>query len=159
MPGVRLQIVGASDWRLFREVRLQALHDAPYAFSSTLASWQGDGDREDRWRARLQSVPFNVVAHFEGRAAGMASGAWSDAAHEIELISMWVAPFARGKGVGDALVGAVLEWAEAQQIEAVELRVIKGNERARSFYRRLGFVDDGEVDSPDGRSEYRMVRR
>jgi ribosomal protein S18 acetylase RimI-like enzyme len=153
-------VVTADEWRLFREVRLEALREAPYAFESTLESWQGEGDTESRWRARLADVPFNVIAYFESRLAGMASGTKPDEAGEIELISMWVAPFARGKGVAGELVDAVVEWAKSQRIETVSLHVMENNARAYAFYRRQGFVDDGQpCSSPGGVAERRMLRR
>ena len=88
----------------------RALADAPDAFESTLAEWTGDGDVEVRWRARLVSVPFNVVAARDGRPIGMASGT-APLDGEVQLISMWVAPENRGSGVGEALVEAVVLWA------------------------------------------------
>ncbi len=157
--GVALRILAADEWQVFREIRLEALREAPYAFGSTFESWQGGGDTEQRWRERLTNVPFNVIAYFGGKPAGMVSGVRCDVGAEIELISMWVAPFARGKGVAIALVNAVLEWADAQQIEKVSLRVMEGNTRAKAFYLRRGFVDTGEAHSaPDGRPERRMLR-
>ncbi len=98
-PSTGVRSIGADDWRLWRELRLEALREAPYAFSSTLADWQGDGDTEQRWRARLTSVPFNVVAYFDDAAAGIVSGTAPDAENTVELISMWVAPFG-GDGMG-----------------------------------------------------------
>src|ERR1700722_14623539 len=49
------------DWRLWRELRLAALTEAPGAFGSTLAEWSGAADTEQRWRGRLESVPLNLV--------------------------------------------------------------------------------------------------
>ncbi|MGA8099647.1 MAG: GNAT family N-acetyltransferase [Candidatus Cybelea sp.] len=159
-PGVSLRVLTPDEWRLFRELRLEALREAPYAFGSTLESWQGDGDTEERWRDRLNNVPFNVIAYCEGVPAGIVSGTTSDEVNEIELISMWVAPLWRGKGVADSLVEAVVDWARGNGIEGVSLRVMEGNARACSFYRRKGFADDGEAQSaPDGRPERRMLRR
>jgi ribosomal protein S18 acetylase RimI-like enzyme len=156
---VSLRILTADEWRIFRRVRLQALSEAPYAFGSTFASWQGAGDTEDRWRQRLTSVPFNIIAYFEGRPSGMVSATAPNQRGEVELISMWVAPFARGKGVADALVIAVIEYSKGEQIERISLEVMESNSRARAFYRRLGFVDQGESSSaPDGRPERRMLR-
>lgn len=160
LGGVTLRVVTADEWRLFREVRLEALREAPYAFESTLESWQGEGDTEARWRARLVNVPFNVIAYVEGRPAGMASGTEPDEDGAIELISMWVAPFARGTGVAGELVEAVVDWAKSQRIEKVALHVMESNARAHAFYRRHSFVDNGEpCSSPDGVAERRMLRR
>jgi GNAT superfamily N-acetyltransferase len=158
-PSIALRVLTADEWQLFRKIRLEALREAPYAFGSTFESWQGEGDTEQRWRERLTNVPFNVIAYFGEKPAGIVSGVRADVGAEIELISMWVAPFARGKGVAIALVNAVLEWADAQQIEKVSLRVMEGNARAKAFYLRWGFVDTGEAYSaPDGRPERRMLR-
>jgi GNAT superfamily N-acetyltransferase len=160
LDGIALRVLTPDEWRLFRELRLEALREAPYAFGSTLESWQGDGDTEERWRDRLTNVAFNVAAYFDGVPAGIVSGLASDLENEVELISMWVAPFARSKGVADSLVEAVVDWARGNGIEGVSLRVMENNARARAFYRRKRFVDDGEAQSaPDGRPERRMLRR
>ena len=64
---IELRVLTPDDWRIWRRIRLAALAEAPYAFGSRLADWQGDGDREERWRARL-GIPgsFNVVAVLDG---------------------------------------------------------------------------------------------
>jgi ribosomal protein S18 acetylase RimI-like enzyme len=72
---------------------------------------------------------------------------------------MWVAPFARGRGIGDALIGAVFSWAENQIARRLVLRVTVGNEAAVTLYRRHGFTETGLVEqNPDGSSEAEMVR-
>jgi hypothetical protein len=57
------------------------------AFSSSLADWSGAGDSEERWRARLTPVQFNLAAYLGGTEAGMISGVeFGDGA--AELLSM-----------------------------------------------------------------------
>ncbi|MFD8032954.1 GNAT family N-acetyltransferase, partial [Streptomyces sp. NPDC059717] len=109
---LELRTLNSDDWPLWRELRLAALAEAPYAFGSTLAQWQGSGDREERWRARL-SIPgaHDLVALLDGLPVGMASGVPGEKAETVELISMWVNPGARGGGVGDHLIQAVERWA------------------------------------------------
>jgi len=153
---INLRNIGADDWRLWRKLRLEALEEAPYAFGSTLADWQGQGDTEARWRSRLLDVPLNVVAEWQGTAAGMASGTALAPDGSIELISMWVAAFARGHGVGDSLVNAVTEWAREQQASSVALAVFGDNERAVALYRRHGFIDVKAGSSTT--AERKMVR-
>ncbi|WP_018598661.1 GNAT family N-acetyltransferase [Mycobacterium sp. 155] len=75
-------------------------------YGSTLAEWTGVGDTEERWRQRFSTVPLNVVVHCDGEPAGIV-GAYEQAGGAVELISMWVAPAVRGRGVGDAAVQAV----------------------------------------------------
>ena len=137
---IDLEVVGPDDWRLWRELRLQALTDAPDVFGSTLAQWTGPGDTEVRWRARLTDVALNVVLRWDRSPAGMVSGQLLGRG-EVELISMWVTPLARGRGVGDAAVRAVLEWAGQR---AVVLAVRADNRRAIGLYRRHGFIDAGQ---------------
>lgn len=160
-PGaITLDVLSGDDWRLWRELRQQALGEAPYAFSSTLADWQGPRDLESRWRRRLTDVPFNVAARLGGAPAGMASGVAPDARGTVELISMWVAPFARGRGVGAALIDAVVGWARQQNAAHVGLSVRQRNAHAIALYARAGFVDAGAVDDtcPEALRERRMVR-
>ena len=145
--------MNGNDWREWRPVRLRALADAPEAFCSKLADWQGVGDTEMRWRDRLDGVPYNLVAEIGGRAAGMVSVTAPTERGTVELISMWVAPEARGSGVADALVEACAQRARELRCR-LELRVIAANARAIAFYRRAGFVDAGEaIDTESGEPE------
>jgi ribosomal protein S18 acetylase RimI-like enzyme len=141
-----LRRLTAADWREWREIRLAALREAPYAYGSTVAEWEGEGDTELRWRYRLTEVPFNVMALRDGVPAGIVSGTHPDESGTVELISMWVAPFARGKGVGDELIRAVIAWAEEQDAARVMLAVVSGNTYAAQLYRRHRFVDDSLHD-------------
>jgi ribosomal protein S18 acetylase RimI-like enzyme len=155
---VEVREIGADDWRLFRRLRLDALAEAPNAFGATLADWSGELDTEARWRARLTTVPFNIVGYLDERAAGIASGLPGDEAGTTELISMWVAPFARGRGVADALIGAVVRWSRERRAAKLVLAVVEDNARARNVYRRLGFVDTGALPPNElGAVERQMV--
>lgn len=140
---IALRVVGADDWLLWRSLRLEALEEAAYAFTSTLADWQGEGDTELRWRNRLSTIALNIVAYRNGKAAGMVSGTAPNHDGTVELISMWVAPFARGRRVGDALVGAMIEWARTSGATGVALEVFESNDRAVTLYRRNRFIDVG----------------
>ena len=64
---IELRTLTADDWPVWRELRLAALAEAPDAFGSRLADWQGEGDREERWRARLNLAgSYNIVAVLDG---------------------------------------------------------------------------------------------
>lgn len=151
--------ISSDEWPLWRDLRLRALADAPEAFGSVLADWQGTGDREERWRSRLDDVGYNAVATREEVPAGMVSGVLGD--RRVELVSMWVAPEARGRGVGDELIDAVVRWANAHDAAEVELGVKEGNTHAIALYARHGFVDCGLLEREDnlGTPERLMVRR
>ena len=153
-----LQTLDAEDWRAWRHLRLQALEEAPYAFSATLADWQGPGDLEQRWRARLRNVAFNVIAFLDNKPAGMVSATQPDAENQVGLLSMWVAPWARGCGVGNALVASVVKWAEETKSNRVIIRVYEDNGQAIALYARNGFVDTPLVElSPDGQRREQVM--
>ena len=160
MPGraIYVRTIVPDDWRLWRNLRLEALTEAPHAFSSKLADWQGAGDTEARWRERLSAMPINFVAEFNGTAAGIVSASLPDEQGTVGLISMWVAPFARGHGVGDSLVTAVIEWAYGQRATSIVLDVVVDNAPAAALYRRNGFVDlEAGTSSASGVGERQMV--
>ncbi len=139
----------AQDWPIWRELRLTALTEAPQAFGSRLADWTGDNDVEERWRGRLSIAgSHNVVALVRDRAAGMASGVPTSEDGVVELISMWVAPHARGAGVGDALVSEVSRWARSVDALVLRLSVAEDNAPAVHLYERHGFRFTSEVNDP-----------
>ncbi|HEU4514626.1 MAG TPA: GNAT family N-acetyltransferase [Nocardioidaceae bacterium] len=157
-----LRVLTVEDWPTWRRLRLAALADAPYAFGSTLADWQGAGDTEDRWRARLGMPDSqNLVAELEGEPVGMASGVPAD--HDraaAEVISMWVAPKVRGRGVGDALLLGVETWARQRGAATLRLSVSEGNDPAAGLYERHGFADTGEREvMPDGVRRERVLAK
>ncbi|MER5642141.1 GNAT family N-acetyltransferase [Kitasatospora sp. NPDC002227] len=159
---LELRTLTSDDWPLWREVRLAALGEAPYAFGSTLAQWQGAGDREERWRARL-SIPgaHDLLALLDGVAVGMASGVPGEGAADAELISMWVAPAARGRGVGDHLIRAVERWAVERGATVLRLSVMPDNRMATALYGRHGFTDTGEPGEllADGSGRERVMAK
>ncbi|HSE07058.1 MAG TPA: GNAT family N-acetyltransferase [Nocardioidaceae bacterium] len=159
---IELSHVGPDDWRVWRTLRLAALAEAPYAFGSTLADWQGAGDLETRWRSRLGICgSHNVVATLCGEPVGMASGVPSDDAGAVELISMWVSPAGRGQGVGDALLREVERWARTTGAGRLQLAVTDGNDPAAAMYLRNGFVFTGALGDvmPDGMRRERVMAK
>ncbi|RGC70797.1 Protease synthase and sporulation negative regulatory protein PAI 1 [Micromonospora sp. MW-13] len=159
---IRTRVLTEGDWQLWRELRLAALAEAAYAFGSRLADWQGDGDREERWRGRL-AIPgsYNILALRDGQPVGVVSGVPTDRDGVVELISMYVSPVGRGRGVGDHLVRAVERWARQVGAGTLRLAVTEGNENAWALYRRNGFRDTGEPGDlmPDNvRREHVMAK-
>lgn len=155
---ITLRTIDADDWELWRALRRTALGESPEAFGSTLADWSGAGDTEARWRDRLEAVPCNVVAFLDDEPVGLVSGtAVCDGV--VELISMWCAPRARGAGVGDALVAAIVDWARRQGAGAIALDVRMQNHHAIALYERHGFVDEGWAGSENDEWPERRMRR
>src|SRR4051812_1962459 len=64
--------------------------------------------------------------------------------HRRAEVGYWLVPAARGRGVGRAAVGAVVDWAfDALQIERVEITTTPENTGARALAASLGFVQEG----------------
>ena len=139
--------LGPDDWQLWRELRLAALTDAPEAFVSRLADWQGDRDTEERWRARLDAPGSRCfVCRRADTPVGMVSADPDPDNRPVTWVhSMWVTPEGRGTGVVDVLVRAVVEAGRERGHDEVLLEVRVGNARAVAAYRRLGFVPTGRV--------------
>lgn len=151
---MELRVVDRKDWHIWKQTRLRALADAADAFGASLAEWQRADD--DRWRQRLDDVPFNVVAVEGDVVVGQASGTDLDDANRIELISMWVAPDVRGQGIADELINAVADFGRRVGACAIRLSVRRLNQRAIRFYQRVGFELANEPgDEP---SEVAMVK-
>jgi GNAT superfamily N-acetyltransferase len=132
---ITLEVIAPDQWIRWRDMRLSALRESPQAFCSSLSDWEHQS--EQGWRDRLVEVSVNFIALLDGRDAGMVSALTSG--EEVELLSMWVVPFARGVGVGDELVRAVVKWSESQRLPRLTLRVLDGNHRAENLYSRHGF--------------------
>lgn len=150
MADVDIRVVGAADWQMWRSLRRAALADAPEAFGSTLAQWSGSGDTEPRWRDRLTDTALNIVAVREQDPVAMASAVHSNDDAAIEIISVWVAPPARGTGAGDAMLSFIGHWQQANYPGTSTILVVRtANAAALRLYRRNGFLPAGiPADDP-----------
>ncbi len=130
------------DWQALRDIRLEALRNAPEAFGST---YEREILRpEARWRDWIaRGGTFLAFLPEVSVPAGLAGGYREDP-DTMELVSIYVRPQARGHGVGEALVAAVARWAEAQGAKSLHLWVTETNAPARLLYERLGFLPTDE---------------
>ncbi|MEO8899535.1 MAG: GNAT family N-acetyltransferase [Candidatus Dormibacter sp.] len=146
------------EWRVYRQVRLATLREAPSAFWTTLAD--ATLVTEEVWR-RWLTVGGCFVAVIDGTPVGLAAG-FREEDGTAELISMWVDPSWRGRGVAGQLVTAVTEWAARDGFATVHLWVAVGNDAAERLYARHQFARSGRVQAmhPDepARREFEMVR-
>jgi GNAT superfamily N-acetyltransferase len=157
---VEIREVGADAWQAMRDVRLAALRDAPQAFASTYE--REVVFTEADWQRRIAGGG-SFLAYLPERdtaPAGIAGGFETEPG-TIELVSMWVRPQARGQGVGQVLVEAVVGWARARGASRVHLWVTETNSRARLLYERCGFRPTAErqpLPSDAGVTEMGMER-
>ena len=138
---VLVRATTTTDWQALREIRLQALRDAPYAFASTQA--REAAFAEDEWHRRATRDGSFLAFLPEVSPAGLGGG-YLAAPDTVELISMFVRPQARGRGVGEAIIEAVAGWAVQRGAATMHLWVTETNKPARLLYERCGFIVTAE---------------
>ena len=86
---------------------------------------------------------FLLVARADHRIVGTAYVAMVLSVEHCGLVGwleeLYVTPHCRARGIGTALVSAVLERARRANIVAIDLEVDAAHSRAESLYRRLSF--------------------
>ena len=152
----------ADDWQALRDIRLEALRDAPTAFGSTYEQETERG--EAHWRDRIArgGTFLAFVPEVSATEPSGLIGGYQEDPVTVELVSMYVRPRARGRGVGEALVAAVIDWAGQRNAAAVRLWVTETNAPALALYERCGFALTGErqpVPFHPSIDEVAMIRR
>lgn len=142
---VQIRQVRSDEWRAWRDLRIRALADAPDSFAETLEAARARD--ELAWRSFVAAAPERLclVAERDGVAVGMCVIVIaSEDQRQANLYAMWVAPEARGAGVGGALVDRALAWSRARAALEVTLRVSDRQVAARRLYEKRGFCATGE---------------
>lgn len=143
MDRIRITSLVAADAEAYQTLRLRALLDHPEAFGSA---------HEDELSTPLEGVAERLVATVQR----FTLGAWQDdtlvgtvgfyqnsgrkTRHRGGVWGMYVAPEARGQGVGAALLRELLQRAKGLPgLEEIILAVTIGNAAARKIYTGAGF--------------------
>lgn len=124
-------------------MRLQALQNNPEAFGSTYEETQQRGKESFQQRLRQPHTETFFIGAFDESLVGIV-GFYRESGekgqHRGYIISMYVAPEQRGRGISKALVAEAI--AQARTIAGLEqllLAVVTTNPVARQLYRSLGF--------------------
>src|SRR4051812_35081956 len=112
--------------------------DLVYRFLST-SYWAASRSRDTIERSMQHSICFG--AYVGGQQVGFGR-AITDRAVFAYLADVFVLPAWRGRGIGKAIVGAMLDDADLRDLQVVLLRTRDAHE----LYRRYGF---GEVRRPE----------
>jgi ribosomal protein S18 acetylase RimI-like enzyme len=144
---LEIRVLTADDAEEFRALRLRALREEPEAFGS---SWEEENARPlEQTVARLQAEGITAFGGFDdaGKLAGMVRLRRQDgvkAEHKADIISMYVAPEVRGRGLGRMLLDAAIAHARSTPgIEQLLLAVNTTNTPARNLYLAMGFEPFG----------------
>ncbi len=155
---MQIEQLDSNQWQRLRALRLRSLQEAPDAFASTFAD--ASDIEESGWRAQLESLA-TFAAVTDGADVGIVRGS-TDKANPAAawLLSMWVAPEARGLGVGQRLIQAVARWAHSTGHTHMLLDVADDNSAAVRLYAQQGFEPTGEKGSlPPPREHVKEHRR
>jgi ribosomal protein S18 acetylase RimI-like enzyme len=122
------------------------------AFARRTVEW-----RTEMWEEILKgsvdgTAPWVAVAERGGLTIGFVSlGSAEDRGPRTAVITgLYVEPSAWRGGAGTALMDAALAQATARGCADVTLWVLEPNLRARAFYERCGFADDGSREREEG---------
>ena len=136
--------LSAAEAPLLRELRLRALQDSPDSFGPAYDDALLEKDAYWESWASGGGGRFQAFAAFD--AAGTPIGLVSASARGAGVGgfgALWVAPEARGSGLGREMVEAACAWAADRGCTRIEMSVTDGNPAER-LYESLGFARTGE---------------
>lgn len=141
-----VRLLTAADVDAYRAVRLRALAEHPEAFATTAEEERARP--ADETAARLEPTEHQATfGTWDGaRLVGIATVRRSDRPrlrHRAGVVAMYVAPEARGGGVGGALLERCVGAARGWGVSDLALAVTVGNVAARRLYLDAGFVPYG----------------
>lgn len=139
----RLQLNDAAVYRVFR---LRGLREHPDAFTSSFEEEDLRPLADTERRLAAISTEKLWGAFINGEMAGMVGLSHETGAknrHKARLVGMYVADEFTGRGLGRALVDAVLQEARAGAVKLVVLTVTDSNQAACALYSRAGFTSFG----------------
>ena len=147
---VRVRFVESGDGPALRTLRIEALRLHPVALTADLA--ETEARPAEHWaqhvaRAGGGGDEVIVVADAGGGGlvgmAGVYTPKQPKLAHAGTVWGVYVRETFRGRGVGEALVRACVDWSRAKGLVTLKLSVTDGNAAAERCYERCGFVRQG----------------
>lgn len=124
--------------------------DAVHEPDETWQAWAAEG--------ALGAHRILFVAEDGGDVLGVVGGFRRLDPDEVQLVSLWVDPRARGRGVARLLIQAVAGWARDLGAGHVVLFVQEANAPGRALYLRAGFRPTGDREPVGaGRPGFKLV--
>jgi|SRR6185369_2891630 len=165
IPNVEIRPFKIEDWQMVRDLRLEALQGDPQAFGS---SYEREAARsEEEWLAKYSRATgenpsdlFAIAVENE-KAVGMA-GAYRKEDGTYTIVSVYISPDFRGKGLSSRILEGILRQIDARpDARVLELKVNTEQESAVRLYKRFGFeitetLKDQEMGDGEKHDEYLM---
>ncbi len=148
---VRIRSAHRNEWRVWKDIRLEALQDAPESFGER---YQDAMEKDDaRWQRDFQKVMESekqeiFFAAADNLVVGLLFVFVRDQDTKIGGIGgLWIAPEYRKKGIGKQIVEKAMEWMRGKNLQAVTFWNNKSGEASSKFYEKLGFTYTG-IEKP-----------
>ncbi|HWJ32600.1 MAG TPA: GNAT family N-acetyltransferase [Gaiellaceae bacterium] len=133
-PSIELRELTRDDWTAVAEIYWDGMRDGLATFETEVPSW-------DEWDARHLSG-HRLVAELHGEVVGWAALAPASKRRCYSGVaenSVYVARHAQGRGVGKALLRALIKRARAAGIWMIQTSIFPENSASLALHERCGF--------------------
>lgn len=108
-------------------------------YVAAVFGWEDEAQRR-MFEAKFEPARLRIIQS-EGRDVGLLE--YEERADHFFLARLEILPVFQNRGIGSAVIGAVIETAQAEA-KGVRLQVLRSNP-ARRLYERLGFLPEEET--------------
>lgn len=143
MEDVQIVRLASKDWKLYKELRLRALKEEPHAFGS---SYEENVIKSDvSWaqgleEASQEKTQWLVFAKLNNKIVGMIAAHLEKELDTAHIISTYVSPEERGKGIAKKLMNSLLiRLKQNNQIKKIIIDVNPTQSTAFNLYKSSGF--------------------
>ncbi|MCM3627112.1 GNAT family N-acetyltransferase [Paenibacillus glycanilyticus] len=140
---MEIRVLNENDAETCHELRLQSLLDSPEAYLTTYEIQAARPIEEIREQLRPEDGRFTLGAFYNNKLAGMVTFVREykpKIFHKGNIYAMYVAPEARGLGIGKQLIKELVRKASRLEgLEQINLTVISDNTAAKALYAGCGF--------------------
>jgi ribosomal protein S18 acetylase RimI-like enzyme len=163
MDPIEIVRLHPDEWKAYKALRLESLQNAPQAFGSTYDT--NLARSETFWRGRLVEAQIGergwlLFARINGQLVGIVGAYRTDEAEVVEVISTYITPAYRGRGVAHTLMDVLLKTlTQTGQFKRATLGVNQQQAAAVRLYERCGseYMRTQPVQMGDGQTYIGVV--
>src|SRR5205085_11100574 len=138
MLNYTLRKATTADLQLSYDIRKNALQE----YITQTWGW----DEDWQWKYHLEDFDTSIMQIIEKDDEPAGSLELVDEDNSIRVTDIYIIDKFQSKGIGEDIMKKIIEKA-AEEKKDVTLQVLKVNDKAQEFYKRLGFIQTGESNS------------